>query len=104
MCGYFAKFKFIYKNANFTLSFYINQGTRELPGIALVNILKSKFLWEMETLSFMVKNQAMQSSNTDYEQSTEAISIKPTPKQLQELYFQQRYHTLLSAFPLDRLL
>ena len=32
----------------------------------------------METLSFMVKNQAMQSSNTDYEQSTEAINIKPT--------------------------
>ena len=36
----------------------------------------------MATLSFTVKNSSnanLQSSNTDYQQSTEAINIKPTP-------------------------
>ena len=41
-----------------------------------------KFLREMATLSLTVQFQAMQVSNhynTDYEQSTEAINVKPTP-------------------------
>ena len=59
----------------------------------------------MASLSFTVKNQAIQVCNLQTQIMSKVLkqsTLNQLQEQLQELGFQQRYHTFLSAFPLGR--
>ena len=61
----------------------------------------------MATLSFTVKNQAVQVCNLQTQTMSKELkqsTLNQPQEQLQELGFQQRYHTLMTAFLLGRLL
>ena len=65
---------------------------------------RGNFLWEMTTLSFTVKNQAMDVCNlqTQILDKVKQSTSNQFQERLQELYFQERHHTFFTLVSLER--